>query len=56
MRTIIGKSVDIETLYDLILPINLDEAKAKDFILLVTGASNPLEKSVEIIDSEIIYS
>ena len=56
MRTIIGQSVDIGTLYDLSLPIDLDEAKAKDFILSVTGASNPLEKSIEIIDSEIIQS
>ena len=56
MRTIIGKSVDIKALGDLSLPIHLDEDKAKNFILSVSGASNPLEKSIEIINSEIIKS
>ena len=46
----------VEAAKDKNIQVDLDEAKAKDFILSVTGASNPLEKSIEIIDSEIIQS
>tara|TARA_Y100001970_G_scaffold292571_1_gene434388 strand:+ start:2754 stop:3674 length:921 start_codon:yes stop_codon:yes gene_type:complete len=56
MRHIIGTTITIDSLVGFELPIVLDKKKAKDFIFNVCGSSKVLERSIEIIERDILDS